>query len=433
MRRLCARCLVEFRGGFAHELIFCKIDRFFVCRGCWNEGCQEGHGQGVRSAAMRKTSLLALVAITTLLLAWLPGLIHEHGTLTYWQSAGVTPIAQSQRGQTIKVEGVLSSPTSVAFGPHEDSYSCRSGTCWEWNWNESDQFTMTDGSGSMLVTTARWWFVTEGPHVAGYILHFHRTCFQPGDHVYVVGTRQELANGTDALQALIVSTENPTPPALDPWLISAIVGIPVAAWSMVTAVRFRRDQLNREAIGLRTPTSLVSEMSAPDPSLSWRPNRLLVKKAHRRIALGAAIVILGWPALFLIPALTSHKDSDQVILSGFALAWTMSELVVFLAWRRLTGGEKVEAVAFSDRGFHLWYASPYARRLHDSLIPWTEIARIVDKRRGRQTVHRMFRTDGEETDLGFLRRDNLAALKQEWGRRGHVPDVPPDSKSFGVH
>ena len=32
MHRVCARCLVEFTGGFAHELIWCKVDRFFVCR-----------------------------------------------------------------------------------------------------------------------------------------------------------------------------------------------------------------------------------------------------------------------------------------------------------------------------------------------------------------------------------------------------------------
>ena len=385
---------------------------------------------------MRKGPLLGLVLVTAILVSFLPGLVHEYATLNYWQTADANPISQAGPGRTVKVVGTISSVAAVAFGPHEYVTSCRSGTCWEWDWNTSDSFAVSDSSGSILVTPVQWWYVTDGPHIATYIRHFHLTYYAPGDRVYVVGATEALANGTRVMKALIVSQENPSPPPLDSLIIGSIGATLVTSWSLVAAVRFRREQLNRESIGLRLPIRLESEPSEPDPSVNWLPNRLLVGRARRSTAIVAVAALAGWfPVVFLPIALTSHKDSDQVLLSGVALAWTSVFAGVPLAARLLTGGEKAEAVAVSDRGFHIWYRSPYARKLHDTLVPWNEIVNIVDRQRGRTTVHLLLRTDGEEMDLGFLRRDNLNALRTEWDRRRTTflgpPRYPMKSKNDG--
>src|SRR3990170_2172661 len=46
MRRMCARCGALFRGRWVLHLMWCKVDRFYVCRRCWEWECREGHGKG---------------------------------------------------------------------------------------------------------------------------------------------------------------------------------------------------------------------------------------------------------------------------------------------------------------------------------------------------------------------------------------------------
>src|SRR3989304_2372256 len=46
MRRMCARCGALFRGRWVLHLMWCRVDRFYVCRRCWEWECREGHGKG---------------------------------------------------------------------------------------------------------------------------------------------------------------------------------------------------------------------------------------------------------------------------------------------------------------------------------------------------------------------------------------------------
>src|SRR5207245_11075353 len=93
-------------------------------------------------------------------------------------------------------------------------------------------------------------------------------------------------------------------------------------------------------------------------------------------------------------------------------------LVVLPVLWVLYGGGLPAAVAFSERGFHLWYDNPYERQLNDDFIPWAQIAKIEFRDAGRYEKYwYLERTTGEGEDLDKLSVENLRALTAEWKRR----------------
>ena len=115
--QVCARCHVLFPGLEGLRLLWCRIDRFYVCRRCWEEGCKEGHGRGIRG--VRKSA--SLVTWTILLIAFLAlvyaGIAYDYSLSNMWASGPVTSVAALQPGQLVKVIGTIDSGRWVAMHP----------------------------------------------------------------------------------------------------------------------------------------------------------------------------------------------------------------------------------------------------------------------------------------------------------------------------
>src|SRR2546425_2568490 len=170
------------------------------------------------------------------------------------------------------------------------------------------------------------------------------------------------------------------------------------------------------ARGERPPVRIL-EGAYRDPSLSWRPNRKSISVRQRRyvtIVLVAIFAALVYLTTFL---LNLHDRSDEVA-PILVISFGGLMLVVLPALWVLYGGGLPAAVAFSERGFHLWYDNPYERQLNDDFIPWAQIAKIEFRDAGRYEKYwYLERTTGEGEDLDKLSAENLRALTAEWKRR----------------
>src|SRR5574337_312416 len=209
---MCARCCVEFPGRYAFQMLWCTVDRFYVCHQCWRTGCGEGHGQGAKAMRFRTWRFFALIAITVLALAVAAPLASDYATLSRWQQTPIFPISSLVAGQTVRIQGVMTGTGPVAFGTNEFQSCDRYGNCnWQWTWNDTDTFSVQDTSGQILVTVTRWWVVTNGPHPATYLPDVRATYYAPGDAVCIMGMVQQAADGSRTLAAFIVSRSTNIP------------------------------------------------------------------------------------------------------------------------------------------------------------------------------------------------------------------------------
>jgi hypothetical protein len=73
-------------------------------------------------------------------------------------------------------------------------------------------------------------------------------------------------------------------------------------------------------------------------------------------------------------------------------------------------------VAVDDRGFRMWYESPYDRLLNDSIFPWDQV-RDIHLTGGKAPRWVLVWTTGEVDDLSMLSGENRSLLIDEWTRR----------------
>ena len=419
---LCARCHVEFNGVEALRLCWCTVDRFLVCRKCWETGCQEGHGRGVK--AIRKAPGLVTwsTVLAVLLLLWYVPVSYDYDVLTAWHDASITPIASVRSGDIVKVFGTMESQNSAAFGGHEEYYS-RAG--WEWRWNTTDSFVLRDASGSILVTTDRWYLVYNGPHAAGYATHTAGTAYAPGDSVQIVGTEGLLPNGTAYLHLQVIESQQGLSfglPAIapSPFVSAARVVLPLGAVGVVApviAVLFARRRAHERIMSDQGAMPVELRDEVRDPSLNWIPNGRGTLPRHRHI--GALVIIGAGIALLLVyPGPFPHADSGYW-LSGF-LGSLVIFVVGFVSFMLLFGSVTHPSfVAVGTDGFRLWYDSPVDRHLNNTVFPWSQIQRIA-MTTGRGAHWYLRWTTGEVDNLYMLSSRNLALLREEWLKRGTV-------------
>ncbi len=413
----CARCHVRFPGLEGLRLLWCKVDRFNVCRRCWREECREGHGRGMKAISKPVRLVSGVVIAIAFLAVWYPAVAYDYSLKNAWENYPPVAISSLRVGELAKVDGTLSSPRLVAWGGHEE-YSSRDG--WYWVWNSTDAFDLSDGSGTIPVTTRAWYIGYNGPHPAPYAMHTEMWIYESGDAVQVVGTVARLANGTVSLEAQIIAqlpyvqdiTLSPSPEdsvltyLMPPLMVALVVG--------GAAVLLWQRARTRAALRGQPILSLGSTGEVRDPNLHWLPNGRGTDPRRRGIWAGA-ILLVGVGGLVIYSGLGPRAGSGYsmmgfpgtivVMLEGFAVYTLL-----------FAGFGRPAFVAVADDGFHLWFESPYDRHLNETLFPWAEIQDI--HMTGGKTSHWVLRwTTGELTNLYMMKGSNLNLLLTEWAKR----------------
>ncbi len=342
--------------------------------------------------------------------------------LSAWNQGPTTPIVDVAPGTEMKISGVLSSPGSVALGGAQ-----RSG--YAWSWNTTDVFTINDASGAATVTVESFWLILPATHVASWAVtssgqpDYAATYYAPGDRVTVLGV---VGAGSGTLRTVSVLIMGPsgtsvTPPAADFFLPILGFGLLGILWAWVLASVADRAVVHHRKVRGATPQPVGSEADQKDASVEWYPNPQWMSTRPRLFAglvaggLGAWAVGLGFYLLLPVGIFAFMLIDFFVIVLGMA-----SYLGVYLwVFRPATPS----AIAFSERGFHFWYDSPYDRELHDDLIPWDTLqaVTVVPLPKGGK-AWMMRRKDGEVDNLAYLTVANRDAAVAAWEL--HAPKAP---------
>ncbi len=412
----CARCHVLFPGIEGLRLLWCKVDRFYVCRRCWEDGCQEGHGRGVRSVSKTSRVVSAAVVAALFFALWYPGFAYDDSLTNAWAYAPVTDIAALHAGQVAKVEGVIQSDGLIAFGGQE----IIQGGSWNWEWNTFDSFTLVDLTGSIPVSTADWYIVYNGPIAAPNAYHVQAGDYVPGDYVQIVGTVVAAANGALQLDLQIIAQSGAvgfitlTPSLLSALMVWLLPAAMVASLVAGAAVVLRRRSQHRAATRSNPTYAISSSDEVRDPALAWQPNGRGTNP-RRRAGWAAGLTVAGVALLAVYPGFGPRTWWGMFSLGFIGMVVLMFETVA--VYILLFGGVGHPTyVAVADDGFHMWFDSPYDRHLNDTIFPWDQIQKIFLT--GGKASHWVLKwTTGETTNLYMLNGSNLHLLMQEWARR----------------
>src|SRR5438105_4415673 len=398
--------------------MWCKTDHFYVCRKCWETECKEGHGRGVKDVGKPSRAVAGMVILAVFFSLWYVPISYDYGLTNAWQSAPVSPVSTLVPDRLVKVVGTIVSSRFVAFGGHEVYYSK---TGWEWLWNTSDTFQVSDSSGAILVSSEAWYIVYNGPHSSPYAVHTEMTMYAPGDTVQIVGTVARFGNGTLHLEAQIMSVASVVPLiTLSPSFLDTalLLLLPTAILSTIgigAALLLQRRWANRRAIGNLSVQAADLAVEFRDPNLDWQSHGRGTDP-HRRAIWSVLVIGGGIGILALYPGFSPRPQSGY-----FGLAFIGTLVLSFAAmipYMLLFGGVGHPSfVAVADDGFHMWFDSPYDRLLADTVFPWAEIGDIhMTQGKGAHWVLRW--TTGEVTNLYMLTGKNLRLLRDAWAKRG---------------
>ncbi len=418
----CARCHIRFPGLEGLRLYWCKVDRFYVCRRCWEDGCGEGHGRGMKAVSKSARIASAVLIVAVFLALVYPAFAYDYTLTSAWNSDPVSSISTLQAGQLVKVRGFIVSDSSVAFG----GYEIQSKNGWYWEWDSNDLFTLYDGVGSILVSTAEWYIIYNGPDYAPNAYYVQVGVYGPGDIVQIVGTVVRGPTGALELDAQIMSLVSAVPLiTLAPSPVSSAMSwiLPIAIVATLAAgfgALLRRRIVHDRATKGQPSYSISDSGETRDPQLDWRPNGRGTAPRRRAIYAGIAVLI-GVAFLAVYPGFAPRPSGGMSGLAFIGSVVLMFEaFVVYLLLFGAVGHPSF--VAAADDGFRMWFDSPYDRHLSDTVFPWDQIQNIYLT--GGKNQHWVLRwTTGEVTNLYMLKGKNLNLLLEEWTRRRMPADA----------
>ncbi len=423
MRRMCARCFSEFRGVHALHLLWCQVDRFYVCRRCWEERCEVGHGGGAKNVAYRSSAILGLVVILTLAVLPIEAVIgYDIYTLTEWSIRALTPTGELPATGLVKVVGTIEAPGFIAFGGHEEDTD----EGWVWRWNSTGEFFLNDGTGAVRVVMAGWWDVEPGPHAAPYAVHTPGTVYAVGEMAFVQGAVVQGSVPTIAVKILSTSSREPAPSLLM-FFGASLFGVPLVASWILAGMGIRRRNASHHKATQWTPVQPLDAMNdRQDPDLPWRANRKGLTARGRIAVMMSVVAVSALISIVFLSYLPAASRLNEVLLALGLSFLGMLGFAVPILWV-LYSATAPAALAVTEDGVYWWYTSPYDRALHDDFVAWNEI-KTIERRSEGEGGTRWFlsQTNGEEEALSALTRENLKALVDAWHRwSGTEAPAPP--------
>lgn len=412
MQQVCARCGAIFRGRWALHVMWCKEDRFFVCRRCWEWECHEGHGKGQQAVGTPTWEKLMILLMVWLLVGTFGAASLADGVrVETYASIPVTQLDRLPNVGLVKVRGTINDTDVIAWSGHE----VKTRSSYAWTWNTGDSFRVSDGTGQANVTTGRWWVVESTSHPAN-TLHTSGTVYLPGDPIFLVAEVATTPTGP-VLSALYASPDTFRPEPVLP--LAAGIGLSAPfAWALASIFvdRRRRGGLQRERLETVGTKEIGVDTELRDESFPWVANPGM--SFRRRVVL---TVVAGLIALAVIAALQVasgglHERAEVTFFPWFTGIVLVFGVVLPTMWA-LASALRPSAMALTDRGVHFWYDSESARYLADGFVAWDEISFIGVRGSGKHTWHALERKDGVADNVDFLTAANWKALREAWDRR----------------
>lgn len=414
MSAICAHCHKEFRGIYAIFMIWCKVDEMYVCRRCWEDECDEGHGKGFKNRSKHPVqAALMLVVFLSMGMGFIPPGIHDITVRNSWGELEVSQVASLEAGDTIRIEGFINETSdTVAIDGHESKV--KSG--YKWSWNDDNEFLFSDGTGTISVTTEEWYDMEEGAHLAPDRRETDGRVYMGGDDVIIIGDVVS-ENGDEVVYLRWVGyTDEGIAPSrlcyLGTLLVTMLILLPIGylGWNGL-----QQRKLHLEKVRHVNPHQIPPGKMEREAEIPWRENTGL--PLHVKLIITLIVSVMGILILIAAFQLANPHTSEDYFLSGMILM-IVGPFMIFAPFWVLQDNSvlRPDAVGVTDDGIYFHYDNPVMQYLRDDFIWWEEITNIGYHSTGKSGYWSIDKENGTKEYLSSLTGANRKFLVNRWKR-----------------
>jgi len=414
MSKICGHCNRRFPTLYSPMLIWCKVDKIFVCRRCWEDVCKEGHGKGDKNRSFHPFfEFIGISILISLGIAFgLFGLMDVYLSWE-WNNLEVTNISDLPEEELIKVEGtIFGNPDEIIITGKEES--SRSGH--EWVFNDNIIFLLNDTTGSIKVSTEKYYKIENGLHPAPDREFTDGRTYNSGDNITIVG--KVITKGEERI--LYISWLGPLNSKMNPsfwsyFLVFLIVLPSCIGYLYILKRAITKFKLHNRKTQYKNPIEIAKNDFIKDPSLYWKKNS---KLSRRQFGAIIALIILSGLLLIILFIFNSygsylHTYTDY-LFSGIFYMIIIPFMIVFPALYFFNIPEiKPDEIAISDKGIHFYYNHYIMRYLKDDFIGWEEI-KGIESYSGKTTTWFISKKNDTSENITGLRKDIRESLISIW-------------------
>ena len=396
---------------YAHSsrLVWDKEKRCCLCRRCWRGEV------GKYSSRQGKRLHPAFLFVAIFVSAFLPFSIVKVMDTQYFgelDEIETTNISALPESGTVRVEGtILADGNETVIDGKENSIWLIKETIHKWEFNDDERFLVSDGTGTVEVSTEGYYAIRKGNHSRPGSDGKVWGVYKGGDEVVIIG---ELDNNSEnsTLQALVVY-----PKEKDRYLGNSAVNygktvLGVAIWLVPLTIVFlafaRRMRWHKKHVNGLTPVPLPTKSITTKQNLAWIKNREYVPDILRKkilvfvSLLGLALLII----LVLFMAGDFHTRNEYFHFATyrcFPIFFLLVNLPAFVFFGYCDGTRKETGwntnlllvrlinqdinlwpnkVAVDEQGIHFHHEDPYVRYTEQRFVLWEKICGVAIKGNG---------------------------------------------------
>jgi len=425
MKAICGSCHRSFPGIGAAFMIWCKEDEMYVCERCWFAHCKSGHMKGFRNQGnnLITWTLFVSVFIGMLLGAGFP-VFYDVYLHSQWDDLEPTPIVELEDGETVRIEGIINASTdTVAIGGEEK----RSGKDnYYWEWNENDEFYVSDSNGSVLVTTRGFYEIERAPHVAPNRDRTEGRAYMGGDELIIIGDVGTRGNETIVHLRWVGTDEDDIPPTTLSLLgVGLILSFTLFVYGWIGMLSIKRRRLHREKVDFDDFDPVIDDRDPMDMSLDWRKNASMSRRTTKLIVF--MLMTFGMMILVAFHNFMDIHEKDEMFLYMVPIMFGPVMMILFpirsyLEQRWI----KPDLIAVSDEGIHFHYDKPLVRSFKLEFIPWDRIDFVGIKKTGTRRGRMIRLKDTTIIHMANLTPQNINYLQSEYDNfRGDQEELLP--------
>ncbi len=401
-------------------MIWCRIDEMYVCRRCWEDLCNEGHGQGrLNEGRHPLESFLFMIAMLSMIIPLACVGLTDVIIRNQWSKIEVSPISEIEEGDVVRLEGIIDEDRDVvAISGHESRV--KSG--YTWKWNDDDYFKLSDGTGTIIVSTRRYYDMEEGLHPAPNRAQTNGKVYIGGDEVIIIGYMEVIGDETYLFLRWIGTDEDDIKPSTISYFgticIWSLIIIPIALLIHLSIVRRR---FHSKKVCNVNPKTISKKVVKKDPILDWKKNSGIPRNVV--LIINTSITLTG---ILILPiayiTFEAHTFNDYI---GFALvSMFVLPFMVFFPFLYLISRDwmKPNDIATSDLGIHFNYPDPVIRFLKDDFIGWGEIKKIGYHSAGKSGYWSIDKKNNTSENINSINRANRDYIISQWKMRPENKD-----------
>jgi hypothetical protein len=330
--------------------------------------------------------------------------------MTEWDNLKQVDIAELPESGYVRLEGKISGePSEVAITGYETEgrYS------YTWHWNNDDDFILNDSTGSVKISTEKFYEIEPGPHHAPNADHSKGTAYISNDSVIIIG-EVVVDNGKYMVFLIWISPDEPNfaVPLTSNLAAFGVMGFFIFSLLIVTWLTIIRTINHKKSVRYKNPITIRRTEQTRDQNLDWKKNIRFNQK--RRITIASIMVVCGCLILFVLLFTYVHTfDHFAFVLVIHML--TTPGLIILPIWFFFRKDIlKADEVAFTDKGVHFYYSNHIFRYLKNEYIAWNDVKDIYFRRSGKSGTWVIEKKDGTAEDFSTLHTENFVLIRSIW-------------------